>query len=462
MPFFFTITNLSFASNHATLNTGYNIWCCTWLNADTAAGNSPDSLHKISFQAGGEIRERYEKYWNDNWGAAPRDYNGYFLHRFLLFAGLNLNDRLVVYGELKSALHSGLDIPARPVDQDKLDFQQLYLTYKLNESANQNTAQLKVGRQEFSLGSTGLVDKRNYTNAMLSFDGVSVLDTYRTWKLNAFAFRQSRMSAGIFDNWPDADRTLWGLYLTSINTNNKSGGIDLYYIGQNRRRISYTFGDYINFYKEGAYSETRHTFGLRFFDKDGAIDYDFETMGQLGTYSKDHQQIKAWRIGAILGYSFLACKIKTRIYLNVDISSGDRDSTDHSLNTFHSPYPDISDPSTSNLSGVKLGFEATLSNKLSVNFFDWLFWRTDIQDGIYGFLGFPYRAAGHSYPRYIGNCPTVLLTWPLNKNFSLMGLYATEFVDGGFLSRAQPGEDLSYAGLSLTYKFSLTRKLSTL
>jgi hypothetical protein len=411
-----------------------------------------DTVKKLKLKVGGEVRTRYEKYWNDNWGGAPRDYNGYVLHRFLLFADLNLSNKVRFYTELKSALHSNLDIPPRPVDQDKLDFQQLFLTFILNRPSSNNLTSLKIGRQELSLGSNRLVDKRDYTNALLSFDGFDFLVKQGNWQINAFAFRQSRMSFGVFDNMPDPDRNLWGIYLSRFLKSDQSGGLDLYYIGQNRNKISYTFGDYISFDNEGPYAETRHTFGVRFYNHLNGFDYDIEPMSQVGTYSKNNQNIRAWRVAATVGYTFDQMTIKPRLYLNVDMASGDGDSTDRTLNTFHSPYTDILDPSTSNITGFKVGLNTVLKNKISVNIFEWLFWRTSTEDGIYGFLGFPYRAPGQNYGKYIGNSPAIIIAWPINNHISLTGLYATEFVGGGFLSKEPPGENLSYAGLSVTYK----------
>lgn len=412
-----------------------------------------DTMRHLHVDAHAEIRSRYEKYWNDNWGGAPKDNNGYLLHRLLFFTDIKFSNKVIIRAEVKSALHSNLNIPPRPVDEDKLDFQKLYLEYKLQGSDTTKGIIIKAGRQELIIGSGRLFDQRDYTNALISFDGLYVTAKKRKWEVNVFALQQSRQSFGVFDNLPDADRTIWGLYSTKLSGDSTATNFDYYYIGQKRKRISYSFGDFQSFFDQGAYSETRHMAGLRIYNHINSLDYDIEPIYQSGRYSKNNQTISAWRIGTTIGYTFRNVNFKPRLYCNVDLSSGDKDSTDNKLNTFYSPYPDILDPSSSNISGFKIGANATLKNKMSINVFGWFFWRSSNEDGICGFLGFPYRAAGKTNRKYVGAGPTAVISWLISTHITFMTLYGSQFVADGFLKSQPPAKNLSYVGMSVTYKY---------
>jgi hypothetical protein len=419
---------------------------------DSSSNKKVDTSHPVKVHAGGEIRSRYERYWNDNWGAAPKDNNGYFLHRVLIHGDLHVGRHLQFFSELKSAFHSGLNIPPRPVDEDKLDLQQLFLNYT-KKFENRSLIEIKVGRQQFSLGSKRLIDDREYTNALLSFDGISISAVKNARSLTAFAFRQSRLSFGVFDNIPDKDRNLWGIYLKNLLGGNVISSLDFYYIGQQKRKISYTIGDFTDLYNQGPFSEIRHTFGTRFLAHSKRMDFELEPIYQVGVYSDRNQKISAWRIAAIIGDTIKISNQPFRLFLNADASSGDTDSADGKLNTFLSPYPDILDPTASNLTGFKTGIEFTLKKLVSFKIFEWLFWRTSVQDGIYGFLGFPYRKAGNSGVHYIGNSPTVIVSFQILQHITITALYATEFVNRGFFHYEKPGDDLTYVGLGINFKY---------
>lgn len=122
--------------------------------------------------------------------------------------------------------------------------------------------------------------------------------------------RSWRQSFGVFDNLPDAGRTIWGLYSTKLSGDSTATNFDFYYIGQKRNRISYSFGDYQLFFNQGAYYETRHTAGVRIYNRINAFDYDLEPIYQKGSYSENNQTISAWRIGASVGYTFRKVNFK--------------------------------------------------------------------------------------------------------------------------------------------------------
>src|SRR5215216_5729524 len=68
---------------------------------------------------GGQVRERYEYFNNNNFDAGPQDEDGYFLHRILLHTDLHLGPNLRVFAQGKSSLIDDRDGGPRPQDADE-------------------------------------------------------------------------------------------------------------------------------------------------------------------------------------------------------------------------------------------------------------------------------------------------------------------------------------------------------
>jgi hypothetical protein len=94
-----------------------------------------------------------------------------------------------------------------------------------------------------------------------------------------------------------------------------------------------------------------------------------------------------------------------------------------------------------------------LTKSLTLQMDDHTFWRTSLQDGVYG-LGINLLIAGRGNPeRYIGNQPTVGVYWNATRHLSVSSAYG-HFLVGTFLANASPpGKDVNYAGVWTTYKF---------
>src|SRR6267154_653010 len=94
-----------------------------------------------------------------------------------------------------------------------------------------------------------------------------------------------------------------------------------------------------------------------------------------------------------------------------------------------------------------------LTRSLSVVADDHTFWRTSLQDGVYG-LGINLLVFGQGNSgRYIGNQPSVGVYWNAGRHLSVSTAYA-HFLVGTFLAKASPpGRDVDYAAVWTTYKF---------
>src|SRR5258707_2414597 len=74
---------------------------------------------------GGEARESYERFGNQNFGLSVPSPNGYLLQRYLLHADVHLGSRLRLWTELNSSFENSRVGGPQPVtEEDKLDLHQ--------------------------------------------------------------------------------------------------------------------------------------------------------------------------------------------------------------------------------------------------------------------------------------------------------------------------------------------------
>ena len=86
----------------------------------------PDSLAaRLVSVAGGEVRQQYERFGNEEWGGEPRDDNGYTLQRYMFHADARLGPRARLFGQLKSGIEIGRVGGPRGPDEDRLDIHQV-------------------------------------------------------------------------------------------------------------------------------------------------------------------------------------------------------------------------------------------------------------------------------------------------------------------------------------------------
>jgi hypothetical protein len=100
-----------------------------------------DSLKYIPLDArgdwylslGGEIRERYERFHNPQWGQLPQSPGGYALQRYMLFGDLHLGEDVRIFAELMSDWENArIGGPRAQIDEDQLDFAQFFVDLTLH------------------------------------------------------------------------------------------------------------------------------------------------------------------------------------------------------------------------------------------------------------------------------------------------------------------------------------------
>ena len=422
---------------------------------------------------GGEMRQWYEHYKNENWGAPtqpgsnepPVEDNGYLKQRYMFSGDFHFGSRFRFFGELHSGVVNWRAGGPRPiVDNNRLDVNQAFVDINLGvDQREKPTVTLRLGRQELHYGTGRLVSIREVPNVRASFDGARLIFNVRRWRVDAFATKPVLTQRGAFDDKPDHSQSFWGTFATGP-VPSAPFNLDLYYLGLKRK---------LGIFNQGAGPETRHTVGARIWR--GGIpfmvghgwDYDLEYAGQFGTIgpSRTFQggglpegDIRAWTVSTQTGYTWDEVKLQPRIALNTGITSGDKDPRDPNLQTFFTPYPNgrffgvIQQNGPLNIQGFRPSLTVQLPRRAALTVDSYFFWRRSINDALYDVPGFPMRPGNLSRARYVGTQPGIDFFWPVTKHITVDVVYAY-FATGRFLRETPPDKDLRYFGLLFFYRF---------
>lgn len=399
---------------------------------------------------GGEIREWYEGYHNASWGYGTQDANGYLLQRLSVYSDIHAASRIRLFVQLTSDIEAGRDGGPRPViDESKLFFEEAFADVTLSKKASDKLV-LRLGRQEFELGDGRLVDVREGPNVRQTFDGAGLNWKVSSWNIDAFALKPVLNGTGVFDAPPDHGSTFWGVYAVHPNPKVKDGNVDLYYLGLARKNAAF---------EVGSADEVRHTVGVRLSGRRGGWSYDSEAAFQAGSFGA--RNIRAWGTGHDTSYTFRSIRLQPQIGASALVASGSHGNSSSDLGTLNPLFPTgyyfgqggiaLLGPSNVTAVGPKIGlrFTESVSVIADTNFF----WRTSLQDGVYG-PGVNLLVPGQGNPaRYVGSQPSVGIYWKARRHLSVSGAYA-HFFTGPFLVNATPqGKDVNYGAVWTTYKF---------
>lgn len=396
---------------------------------------------------GGELRPYYEFYRHEEWGAEPRDDNGFLLQRYILHADLHMGQRVRLFGQLKSGIELGRRGGPRPPDEDKLDLHQAFVDVNVG-LGHQRSLTVRAGRQELNYGSARLVTVREGPNMRLSFDGVRAIMLAGAWRVDGFVTKPVETDRGIFDDGPVPGQTFWGVYaVRPLAVLPKKGHIDLYYLGLDRKRARFN---------QGVGREKRHTIGTRLWNRAPTWDYNFELVYQFGTFGSG--DICAWTVASDTGYTFQPTRFQPRIGLKANVTSGDKDPTDQDLETFHPLFPRGAYfgqlVSVGPLNHIDLHPTLDLEFPRGVSLTaDWVFyWRQSTRDGVYGIPGNLLRTGQLSRARDIGHQPGIEVRWQIDRHTTFTVNYA-RFYAGRFLRETPPGHHITYFAAWVTYRF---------
>lgn len=359
---------------------------------------------------GGEARAEFVEFNNEDWGRLGIGSNPFFIQRYSVHADLHLGSRVRVFGQLRSAWENGRKNGPRPIDEDHLNVQNLFIDVDAIKNEKEKLT-IRAGRQELDYGSGRLISVREGPNLRLYFDGLKLMYKRGNFKSDAFMMMASEISTGVFDNKPSKSVNLWGSYNTLALP--KSGNLEFYYLGIHRKETRF---------EDGTGDETRHTLGGRFYRYGGGLIYNFEGAYQFGNFNK--ATISAWTASADIGYLFENVKGKPTINLRNDYISGDRNREDGKLGTFNPLYPKGGyfgfNPQIGPVNLIDIHPYATvdLNSKMTVQADVVFNWRYSTQDGIYRPSGSLNLTSMDSKKKYIGTAFLGSFNYKINKFFT--------------------------------------------
>ena len=404
---------------------------------------SKDGRYNASF--GGEARLEYVAFDNEDWGRLGIGHNNFLLQRYDLHADVHAGSKIRLFAQIRSALQGGRKNGSRPVDQDKMNIQNLFLDYKAWKQAESKIV-FRLGRQELDYGSGRLISVREGPSVRLSFTGAKAMYSAKNLYIDAFVMATDTINPGSFDNKIAKEINLWGVYSKIIIQ--KAGNLDLYYIGI--RRDASQFEDGMN-------KEVRHTVGSRLWKSGGGLIYNLEAAYQFGRFGAG--RIAAWTGSAELGYSFEDSKFKPTINLRNDYISGDAHQGDGRLNTFNPLYPKGGyfgfSPQVGpvNLIDIHPYGSLLLTDQLTLQLDVVFNWRYSLHDGVYRPSGTFNLAGATSQKRYIGTAYLASAVYGVSKFISL-NAGIQYFKAGAFIDDIIPGsKDGLFMNTRVVFKF---------
>ena len=401
---------------------------------------SDDPLWHLTF--GGEIRERFEGNYDPNFGIGGAGSDSYLLQRITLLADAHLGERARFFVEGISGIVVGESQPPPPVQQDPGDLQFAFVDVVPWLTEDQRLT-LRVGRFGMSFGAGRLVATRAAPNIPFRFQGLELLYSRPDWNLTGFVTQPVEDSGEI--SGADHSTTVWGLYATHYFDAPHTIGLDLYYLGIDNDRATYT---------SGTAQERRHSLGAREYGTWNHWDWDGEQVLQAGSFGSD--SILAWTAAINAGYTWNTT-FHPRLGIKTGVASGDHDRNDGRLETFNplffksGYFNDASLIRPANIIGLHPNLTLQLSKGISADGgADW-FWRYSRNDAVYGVPGFISVPALANAPSYIGAALDVNLNWQIQRHISLQASYV-HFLTGSYVHQAG-GSDVNYFSTTFTFLF---------
>jgi len=371
---------------------------------------------------GGEIRQRVTYVRNFEFGAAypsgdPIGSQRYFVHADGRWAG-----RLQTFVQLGSLV--AINQNPSPTERNDFDLLQAFVRWE------GETAQPWAGRRVLQLGAQRLVARREGPNVRRNFDGLGLELETGALSLHSLVVRPVRPGLGVFDDFDRPSQLLWGSYAT---WEGGGLGIDLYYLGFSEQDAVFDGG------RKGR--ELRHSFGTRIFGAEEGAEWDVEVVLQTGDF--EGREILAWTAASVLGYRFEVVPGRPRLAVSANVASGERVVGDGRVDAFNALFPRGNYFSEAAVLGPRNFFNihgflsvepaSAFTIKTDLNGY----WRTSLEDGVYGPPGNLIRGPGVSRARFVVLAWSNALEWQMSRWLDGTAIYTLQ-VPGSFIE--QTGE----------------------
>jgi hypothetical protein len=404
----------------------------------------------------GQVRGRSEYYNQFQFGDSKPDHSaGYSLSRVRLSGDLHVSKYFRLFAEGKSSKSTDRDLTGGNVaNEDNLDLQNLFADAVI-PLGGPATVSVRGGRQELLFGAQRLVGPSDWSNVRRTFQGGSAIIRAGGWSVTPMwnelvMFKQQGLSKAT------ADHKLYGAYGSGQAT--KTVKADLYWLGVNNASAKFN---------QTSGHEKRQTIGGRLWrrapsghrasthERLPGLDFDLEAAGQFGTLGGE--DIRAWMISANGGYTF-ETRLSPRPFVTFDYASGD-DAPGGRVGTFNQLYPTnhtylgvMDYVGRQNILSPSGGVSVRPMQRLSVVATQFLFWRANEHDALYGNSGGVFRSGTGTTARYVGTESDLIATYQFDRRVQGYVSY-NHFFTGDFIQKTGPsrGSDYVYGALQFTF-----------
>lgn len=272
---------------------------------------------------------------------------------------------------------------------------------------------LRLGRQELKYGSHRLITFREGPKNRLSFDGLILMHHAANRKIGAFALSPVTAMPGVFDDRSLEDLVM-GVYVKD-NTISKSITLEYYFMNFVSDRRSYN---------SNKGHESRQSYGSRIVVGTQKLNTELEVTYQSGKFCD--LDISAYSISLDLNYRPIPDgRLITGI--SVNYISGDRNTSDRTLNTYNMLYSKpqfgLTAPiGSSNIININPHINFSLIKRLNTTAGAFWMWRQSGEDGVYSPLATAVRPVPStqlkSEARQIGTQITLESNYSVNEHLS--------------------------------------------
>ena len=248
---------------------------------------------KTYLSLGADFRERFEANDAEGFGISPHSNNDYLISRTEVHADLHIADQVQVFTQVQSDFAPWKTTIAPP-DQDVLGVEQAFVA--VAEPVGDGTLRLRMGRQQMNFDFQRFVSDRDGPNVRQSFDAAWGDYENGPWKFITFYSHPVQI--------PDKGDQPFVDYSSGANT------FSVVRVQRDLFGWATLSGYYARYtqvnakYLSVSGEESRDSYDIRFAGTANGFDGDLEGMGQTGSIGSE--DIRAWAVGSLSGYTFPA------------------------------------------------------------------------------------------------------------------------------------------------------------